>query len=75
MMTPMEVATNRLRALRTARGWTTVELARRSHVDRSVISRWERGERQPLVAYAMAVARALGVPLEEILPPPAGDAA
>jgi transcriptional regulator with XRE-family HTH domain len=75
MMTPMEAAANRLRALRGARGWTIVELARRSHVDESVISRWERGQSQPLVTYAMAVARALGVPLEEILPPPDGDAA
>lgn len=75
MMAPMEAAANRLRELRTARGWTTVELARRSHVDRSVISRWERGERQPLVTQALAVSRALEISLEDILPPPAGDAA
>jgi transcriptional regulator with XRE-family HTH domain len=64
----MEATANRLRALRVARGWTIMELARRSGVDDSIIGRWERGKRQPLVASALAVARALGVPLEEILP-------
>ena len=64
----MEATANRLRVLRMARGWTILELARRSGVDDSIIGRWERGKRQPLVASALAVARALGVPLEEILP-------
>jgi transcriptional regulator with XRE-family HTH domain len=64
----MEATANRLRALRMARGWTILELARRSGVDDSIIGRWERGKRQPLVASSLAVARALGVPLEEILP-------
>jgi len=64
----MEATANRLRALRMARGWTILELARRSGVDDSIIGRWERGKRQPLVASALAVARAMGVPLEEILP-------
>jgi ribosome-binding protein aMBF1 (putative translation factor) len=38
---------DQVRAHRKAKGWTQAELAARVGVDRSLISRWERGDRLP----------------------------
>lgn len=41
------VTADQIRAHRKAKGWTQAELAARIGVDRSLISRWERGDRLP----------------------------
>jgi transcriptional regulator with XRE-family HTH domain len=57
----------RVEQLRAARGWTTLELEKRSGVDRSTVSRWKNGKRSPLPEKVIAVADALGVPRDTLL--------
>lgn len=57
-----------LRNLRLARGLTQAELAARAGVDRSYVSRLERGQRaNPSQDVLAALARVLGVPLDSFL--------
>lgn len=56
---------SKLTMLREARGWNQVELAQRSGVAQSTISRIERGS-GVLLGTANALARALGCPVEEL---------
>lgn len=51
-------------------GWTQVELGQRAGVDARQIRRYESGEAQPTIAIAQAIARALGITLDELV----GDA-
>jgi transcriptional regulator with XRE-family HTH domain len=62
-----DVARRRLRALRQARGWTLDELARRSHVSASTISRIETGHRRLALDSLAQLARALSTSVDEIL--------
>ncbi len=58
----------RVRAAREARGLSLRELARRAEVQVSDISRLERGlTGQPRLALAMALARAMGLTLSQLL--------
>lgn len=57
------VAENVLRKFRTARGWTQVELARRVHINNSLISRIEAGKVRPWSSLRTRLADALGVPV------------
>jgi transcriptional regulator with XRE-family HTH domain len=52
---------------RTARGWTTLELERRSGVDRGTVSRWRAGRRLPLPEKVIALANAFSLPHKELL--------
>lgn len=66
-------AGSRLRQLRLDRKLTLSHLARAAGVQRSTLSMIETGKRQPSLALAVSLARALGVPVGDLLaadPPP-----
>ena len=66
--TPVEdVARQRLRSLRLARGWTLDELARRSNIGASTISRIETGHRRLALDNLAELARALETTVDELL--------
>ena len=60
-------ARHRLRTLRTARGWTIDDLARRSHLSASTISRIETGHRRLALDHLVTLARALDTSVDELL--------
>ncbi len=60
-------ARRRLRGLRTARGWSLDELARRSHISASTISRIETGHRRIALDQLVSLARALDTTVDELL--------
>src|SRR5579863_1700663 len=53
----------RLRGLRSAKGWTLVELAERSGLSKPFLSRLESGDRQPSIAAVLTLARVFDVPM------------
>src|SRR5215210_298547 len=57
----------RVRELRRERGLTLEALAERSGVSRAMISKVERGEKNPTLVVAVKVAEGLGVTLSELL--------
>ena len=57
----------RVRALRRERGWTLELLAERSRVSRAMISKLERGEKNPTLVVAARVAEGLGVGLSQLV--------
>jgi transcriptional regulator with XRE-family HTH domain len=57
----------RIRGLRTARGWSLDELARRCHVSPSNLSRIETGQRRIALDQLTAIARALGTTLDQLV--------
>ncbi len=62
-----DVARTRLRRLRLARGWTLDELARRSNIGASTISRIETGHRRLAIDTLAELARALESTVDAIL--------
>jgi transcriptional regulator with XRE-family HTH domain len=62
-----ETARRRLRSLRLARGWTLDELARRSNIGASTISRIETGHRRLAIDNLADLARALETTVDELL--------
>src|SRR5690349_13366460 len=56
----------RLREARDARGWTQGQLAEKSQVSRTLISRIESGERFPKIGTLEKLATALRVPVERL---------
>lgn len=62
----------RLRRHRTHAGWNQQALARALSVDRSLVSRWESGDREPGMWDAIRAAHALGVPVSALVVGPAG---
>ena len=57
----------RLRAIRTSAGWSLDEVARRSHLSPSTISRIETGHRTIGLDVLVPLARALGADLDDLL--------
>jgi len=57
----------RVRQLRRERGLTLEALAGRSGVSRAMLSKVERGERQPTLATAVRIAAGLGVTLSQLM--------
>lgn len=57
----------RFKKAREAAGLTQQGLAERAKCDSSTVSRIERGTQTPTLAIAAAIAKALGIPLEELL--------
>ncbi|MFL6031771.1 MAG: helix-turn-helix domain-containing protein, partial [Rubrobacteraceae bacterium] len=57
----------RVRALRRERGWTLEVLAERSGVSRAMISKLERGEKNPTLVVAAKVAEGLGMNLSQLI--------
>ena len=60
---------NRLRDLRTARGWSQVELGERVGVSRQAIIAIETGRFDPSLPLAFKLARAFGLTIEDIFQP------
>ena len=64
----------RLRNLRKHRGLTLDQLAGRTHISASTLSRLESGQRRPTLELLLPIARAHRVPLDELVGAPAsGD--
>lgn len=59
-----EVAAKLIARLREASGYSQTELARRSGVDRSALSAYENGRRQPSVAALARIAAGAGMQLD-----------
>ena len=57
----------RLRALRTKRGWTQVEMAEKLGIDRSYISDMERGKKNVCLPTLEIVAKGLGLTISQVL--------
>lgn len=62
-----DVARKRLRSLRVGRGWTLEDLARRSNIGASTISRIETGHRRLAIDNLADLARALETTVDELL--------
>lgn len=58
---------HRVRSLRQARGWSLDELARRTHIGASTLSRLETGGRRLAIDHLVALARALDTTIDELL--------
>ena len=71
--TEMSRLSERLRELRTERGWTQDELARRAGLSKSYLSRIEDGERQPSLASLLSLAQAHGVSLASLFAAPTAE--
>jgi len=64
----------RLRALRQTRGVTLADLSSDTGISVSTLSRLESGQRKPNLELLLPLARAYGVPLDELVgAPPTGD--
>jgi transcriptional regulator with XRE-family HTH domain len=57
----------RLRKLRKARKMSQAALAERAHLTRAYVTRLEAGRQDPSLSTINALARALGVPMTELL--------
>lgn len=60
---------NAVSRLLDGRGWTDGMLAARAGLDRAHVNQVKNGRALPTVATALAIARALGVPLAVAFPP------
>jgi transcriptional regulator with XRE-family HTH domain len=60
---------NALGRLCAARGWSDVDLAVRAGLDRAHVNQVKNGRATPTVATALALARALEVPVATAFPP------
>jgi transcriptional regulator with XRE-family HTH domain len=60
---------NALVRLLGARGWTDGQLAARAGLDRTHLNQIKNGRVTPTVATALALARALDVPVATVFPP------
>ena len=61
---PTDVAADLIARLRQGSGLSQTELSRRSGIDRSVLSAYEHGRRQPSVAALARIAEAAGMQLD-----------
>jgi putative transcriptional regulator len=57
---------NRIRVLRTERGWTQADLAKRLDVSRNSVNAIENGKYDPSLPLAFAIAELFGLTIEEI---------
>lgn len=57
---------NRLRELRTERGWSQADLAHRLDVSRQSVNAVETGKFDPSLPLAFAIARIFAMPIESI---------
>src|SRR3954451_13937607 len=63
----------RVRALRSARGWSLEELAGRAHLSQSTLSRIENGQRRLALDQLVTLARALDTSLDQLVETAADD--
>ncbi len=66
-MTPEEAFAMNLRRLRSAQGYSQEDLAERTGLHASEISRLERGAREPRLGTIVKLARGLGVSVERLV--------
>ena len=64
---------NAVSRLLDGRGWTDGQLAARAGLDRAHVNQLKNGRALPTVATALAIARALRVPLAAVFPPGSSD--
>lgn len=57
----------RMRLLRTTKGLTQDEIAKRVGIKQPCVAQYERGSKQPTIPTAKAIAEALGVSIEELI--------
>ncbi len=57
---------NRLKELRSERGWSQGELAARLDVSRQTVNAIENGRYDPSLSLAFAIARTMGLRIEDI---------
>lgn len=57
----------RIKELRTARGWTQAELARRLNMTRNGVNSWEQGLSMPSPAFLVDLARVFSVSTDYLL--------
>lgn len=57
---------NRVRELRTERGWTQADLAKRLDVSRNSVIAIENGKYDPSLPLAFQISDAFGLPIEDI---------
>ena len=57
---------NRIRELRTERGWTQADLATRLEVSRNSVNAIENGKYDPSLPLAFSIAELFGLPIEKI---------
>jgi putative transcriptional regulator len=62
---------NRLRELRTARGWSQAELGDELGVSRQTVNAIETGKYDPSLPLAFAIARLFGLAIERVFDPDA----
>lgn len=62
---------NRVRELRSARGWSQAELGKRLGVSRQTVNAIENGKYDPSLPLAFKIARLFGLKIEEIFDPDA----
>ena len=65
-MTPEERFASNLKALRTQRGWSQVDLSRNSGLHTTAISKMERADRAPRFSTVVVLAEALRVPAGDL---------
>lgn len=68
-----DVVRQRVRGLRRARGWTLDDLAGRSFLSASTLSRIETGHQRISLEQLVAIASALGTSLDQLVEPPGDD--
>lgn len=57
---------NRIRTLRTDRGWTQADLAERLEVSRNSVNAIENGKYDPSLPLAFKISNLFGLPIEQI---------
>ena len=57
---------NRIRTLRTDRGWTQADLAERLEVSRNSVNAIENGKYDPSLPLAFKISDLFGLPIEQI---------
>lgn len=69
----LEILGGQISHFRRMRGMTQMELGRRVGVSRERVGNWERGANAPPPEALVALKRALGVPVDELLTGEAGE--
>lgn len=64
-----QIVRQRIRGLRLARGWTLDNLASRSYLSASTLSRIETGHRRVALEQLIAITKALGTSLDQLVEP------
>lgn len=57
----------KIKSLRTARGWTQAELARRLNITRNGVNSWEQGLSMPSPAFLVELAKVFSVSTDYLL--------